>query len=226
MEVTDAEEAAEAEASQGPKHLPHRFQLAGAPSTTAAHPAFGRQTSTTRGSSMTRQASKRHRRTADDRRQASLRITSVSKGDPVLAAAAAAALDQEMHSHGHGHHPHHHHHHHQAHGHGTEHATITISADGTAVAQQQHSVAASADGTARSGSPFASSVGQAKAAAAVLGDVGLAVAGASKPEAKEEPSTAILPAGWPASGGCFERQAFHNMGVALPGSEIYSYRSY
>lgn len=138
-------------------------------------------------------------------RQASLRMASASRADPVLAAAAAAALDHEAH----GHHIHgqlhavanhilHHGHQHSKHAPGTEHATITISADSTAPSQQPG--AEPKDG-AEEGSPFASADSQSKTAAAVLGDSGLAVAGMPKAEAKPEAtSTAIVPAGWPASG--------------------------
>jgi hypothetical protein len=133
-------------------------------------------------------------------------MASASRADPVMAAAAAAALEHEAHSHGHGHgHSLHavanhilHHGHKQ---HSGEHATITISADGTAAGQQQQSGAGAAADAAGKGSPFASADGQSKTAAAVLGDAGLAVAGVAKPQAKAgTTSTAIVPAGWPASG--------------------------
>lgn len=123
-----------------------------------------------------------------------------------MAAAAAAALEQEVHSHKHGYSHLHavanhilHHGHKQ---HTGEHATITISADSTAASQQQQlsGAGAAADGAGRA-SPFASADGQSKTAAAVLGDAGLAVAGVAKPQAKAEATrTAIVPAGWPASG--------------------------
>lgn len=66
VEVTDAEEEEE---SQGPKHLPHRYQLAGGRTKSSADGASSRNKPTT-GSSTGRQASRYHstRRTADDRR--------------------------------------------------------------------------------------------------------------------------------------------------------------
>lgn len=287
VEVTDADEAAEAEAhQQSPKQLPHRYQLRGGPASASPTAPISRVLSGTRsgGSMVGRHTSKRHHRTADDRRwvfgfvdgkprrtrtlpdgcswcclacvmqqclfarsewqhcvsatstdrrrppcqhqfqqlisvhtftccmvvfccrQASLRMASTSRADPLMAAAAAAALESQGHTHGH-HHPHlhavakhilHHGHHHH---HGPEHATITVSAGGTAEKQEQQSAADSADGS--KGSAFASLDGQSKTAAAILGDSGLAVAGVAKPEGKAEAtSTAIVPAGWPASGEC------------------------
>lgn len=137
-------------------------------------------------------------------RQASLRMASASKTDPTLAAAAAAALEAEAHGY-----PHHrsllhtvanHILHHGQH-HGSEHATITVNADGTTQHQQSGSAAVSALGLVPGkGSPFASLDGQSKTAAAVLGDAGLAVAGVAKPERPATTSTAVVPAGWPASG--------------------------
>jgi hypothetical protein len=138
-------------------------------------------------------------------RQASLRMASASRADPVMAAAAAAALDHEAHSHSHHGHMHavanhilHHGHHNSKHAPATEHATITISADGTAPRQPP---GAEAKDATEKGSPFASSDGQSRTVAAVLGDAGLAVAGMSKPEAKPQATgAAVVPAGWPASG--------------------------
>lgn len=200
MEVTDAEDAADVDTpASGPKHTPHRYQLGGGP---AASGLSRRMSSTRIGSVVARQTSSKHhsqRRTADDRRQASLRMASTSRADPAMAAAAAAALEEGNHSHKVANHILHHHNHHHA---GTEHATITVSADGTsspaaAAAQPAASGAGSADGSAKS-SPFASAIGQSKTAAVVLGhDNGLAVAGTSKPAAT---STAVVPANWPASG--------------------------
>lgn len=128
-------------------------------------------------------------------------MASASKTDPTMAAAAAAALEAESHSQGHTHQRSHLHavaNHILHHGHnGTEHATITINADGT----KQQQKPGSADGSATGkGSPFASLDGQSKTAAAVMGDAGLAVAGMAKPEGTATTSTAVVPAGWPASG--------------------------
>jgi hypothetical protein len=198
VEVSDEDDAAEAAAhDQAPKALPHRHQLAGGPASSSITPAIGHKLSGSGGSMIGRQASRRHsqRRTAESRRQASLRMASASRTDPAFAAAAAAALEPEAHGH-------HHSHlhivaHHLLH-HGPEHATINISVDAASSGQRG---AGSVDGAPkRSGSPFASADGQSQTAAAVLGGPALDAAAANL-EAKSKPVTmAVVQSGWPASG--------------------------
>lgn len=129
-------------------------------------------------------------------------MASTSKADPAMAAAAAAALEAETSGHGHGHHRAHQHravanrllHHGQ-------HATITITADSTTQPPAEPAPPTTSAAGSGKGSPFASLDGQTKTAAAVLGDAGLAVAGVPKPEAAPASgTTAVVPAGWPASG--------------------------
>lgn len=68
VEVTDADEAAEAEAQNGPEQAPHRYPLASGKSG-AASTLSRRMSSMRSGGSMTgRHTSKRHHRTADERR--------------------------------------------------------------------------------------------------------------------------------------------------------------
>lgn len=203
VEVSDEDDAAEAAAhEQLPKALPHRHQLAGGPASSSITQAISHKLSSG-GSMIGRQASRRHsqRRTAESRRQASLRMASASRTDPTFAAAAAAALEQETHGHHHHSHLHNAAHHllHHGHHHGTAHATITISADAVSTCRQASGTGSVDGAVKRSGSPFASADGQSQTAAVVLG---LTTAGReSKAETKSKAMTvAVVPPGWPASG--------------------------
>lgn len=135
------------------------------------------------------------RRTADDRRQASLRMVSTRRADPAFAAAAAAVLGHEMASHK----QHHLANNHQAWSTAETHTAITISADEASGCQQPTTGCA-----AHSNSPFASLSGQSKTAAAVMDDAGYAVAGGSKAEPMAAAASAVVPAGWPATGQSLE----------------------
>lgn len=81
VEVTDADE--EADAQHGSKQVPHRYQLAGGKSGAAS--TLSRRMSSVRssGSMVGRQTSRRHHRTADDRRWVSrLRVCVRARQSP------------------------------------------------------------------------------------------------------------------------------------------------
>lgn len=68
VEVTDADEVAEADAQHGFKQVPHRYQLAGGKSGAESKLSRGMSSMRSSGSMVGRQTSRRHHRTADDRR--------------------------------------------------------------------------------------------------------------------------------------------------------------